>query len=314
MANRLLARIAAGVLEMGMRHPAFGPPPVVYKPSYVGLSEGGVAAATRHEFEDGPAFFDRFEGLVTLADLEGRDVFDLGSGYGGRTLYYAANGRTRWAVGLEIDERMARASLDAAPHLAPGAHVSFVCGVGERLPFADDRFDFVFTYDVFEHVRDLGAVLGECRRVLRPGGRVLALFPPYYGPRAHHLDFITTLPFLHHVFSTDVLVEASNRVVARHPELERTPFAPPAPGGPLPTLNGTTERRFRRLVAESGLEVDDLTLLAFAWGPGGRARRAVHALCRSLAALPWPFTRDVFVGSIRCVLRRPGVEVKTVRE
>src|SRR4029079_273783 len=123
----------------------------------------------------------------------------------------------------------------------------FCQAVGEALPFADRSFDIVLSYDVFEHVADLRAVLSECHRVLRPGGALYALFPPYFGPRAHHLDFITTLPFLHHVFAVPTLVAASDAVVARHPELERVPFAPSA-SPTLPTLNGTTYRGIRALL------------------------------------------------------------------
>jgi SAM-dependent methyltransferase len=177
--------------------------------------------------------------------------------------------------------------------------------VGEQLPFRDASFDVILTYDVFEQVQDLGAELGECHRILRPGGRVVSLFPPYYGPRAHQLDFITKLPFLHHAFSSEVLVEAANRIIAGHPELELQPLPAPRVRERLPTLNGTTVRGFRRLLAEAGFEVEHLLPMPFAWGPGGAAKRAVHAVFRGLAAVPWPFTEDVFVGSIRGIVRKP---------
>jgi len=47
----------------------------------------------------------------------------------------------------------------------------------ERTPFEDDSFDLVFHNQVFEHVRDLDQVLQEIRRVLKPGGTMLSLFP-----------------------------------------------------------------------------------------------------------------------------------------
>lgn len=45
------------------------------------------------------------------------------------------------------------------------------------LSFDDCSFDVVVSSDVFEHVPDIRKALSECRRVLRPGGRMLALFP-----------------------------------------------------------------------------------------------------------------------------------------
>ena len=45
------------------------------------------------------------------------------------------------------------------------------------LPFGDGTFDFVISNQVFEHVRDPGPPLADIHRVLRPGGRFLAMFP-----------------------------------------------------------------------------------------------------------------------------------------
>ena len=49
----------------------------------------------------------------------------------------------------------------------------------ERLPFADASFDVVTAMDVLEHVDDDLAALAELRRVLRPGGLLLATVPAY---------------------------------------------------------------------------------------------------------------------------------------
>jgi SAM-dependent methyltransferase len=45
------------------------------------------------------------------------------------------------------------------------------------LPFPDASFDAAVLKDVLEHVADPGAVLGEVRRVLRPGALVFASSP-----------------------------------------------------------------------------------------------------------------------------------------
>jgi demethylmenaquinone methyltransferase/2-methoxy-6-polyprenyl-1,4-benzoquinol methylase len=53
--------------------------------------------------------------------------------------------------------------------------VPLVLGKVEELPFGDDRFDFLTMGYALRHVADLGVAFGECRRVLKPGGRLLLL-------------------------------------------------------------------------------------------------------------------------------------------
>jgi len=50
-----------------------------------------------------------------------------------------------------------------------------VRGVGERLPFPDDTFDFVTMGYALRHVGDLASAFTEYRRVLKPSGKVLLL-------------------------------------------------------------------------------------------------------------------------------------------
>lgn len=74
-------------------------------------------------------------------------------------------------------------------------------------PIADDSVDLVFTSNFFEHLPDktaLQEVLGEVRRVLKPGGRLIAMGPNIrYLPGAYW-DFID-----HHLpLSERSLVEA----------------------------------------------------------------------------------------------------------
>jgi ubiquinone/menaquinone biosynthesis C-methylase UbiE len=49
-----------------------------------------------------------------------------------------------------------------------------------QLPFEDKSFDFVFTDQVFEHVKDYAVTLSEIKRVLKPGGVSLNFFPSRY--------------------------------------------------------------------------------------------------------------------------------------
>lgn len=70
-----------------------------------------------------------------------------------------------------------------------------------RLPFEDDTFDLVFSYQVFEHVRNYNEALAEIARVLKPGGVTLHVFTPRYVPVEPHVHvplatMIRALPWL----------------------------------------------------------------------------------------------------------------------
>ena len=48
--------------------------------------------------------------------------------------------------------------------------IGYQCALGEALPFANESFDVAYCCDVLEHVTDVGQVIAETARVLRPGG------------------------------------------------------------------------------------------------------------------------------------------------
>jgi demethylmenaquinone methyltransferase/2-methoxy-6-polyprenyl-1,4-benzoquinol methylase len=52
---------------------------------------------------------------------------------------------------------------------------NLVRGVGERLPFSDQQFDFLSMGYALRHVPDLRSAFAEYRRVLKPGGILLLL-------------------------------------------------------------------------------------------------------------------------------------------
>ena len=108
-------------------------------------------------------WFDRF------IDWPEKDVLDLGCAGG----FMAEAMATRGANVTGIDPA-AEAIAAARSHArASGLRIAYDIGVGEELPYADASFDAVICVDVLEHVRDLGRVLAEVARVLRPGGLIL---------------------------------------------------------------------------------------------------------------------------------------------
>lgn len=102
---------------------------------------------------------------------EGRDVLDLGCNDGYGTLRVAR--RARSTVGVDVSPD----AIAVARGRAAAAQARFELVDGSALPFPDESFDLVITFQVLEHVADAGAFLREARRVLRRGGTLLLTTP-----------------------------------------------------------------------------------------------------------------------------------------
>ena len=114
------------------------------------------------------AYYERPATLALAGDVAGRRILDAGCGSG--PLSAALRDRGAVVTGLDSSAGMlglARRRLgdDADLHLAD---------LGRPLPFPDGAFDDVVASLVLHYLEDWTAPLAELRRVLRPGGRLIA--------------------------------------------------------------------------------------------------------------------------------------------
>jgi 2-polyprenyl-3-methyl-5-hydroxy-6-metoxy-1,4-benzoquinol methylase len=121
---------------------------------------GGPAAYGSYAIEK------RLQTLFKYVSLRGRRVLDLGCGNGCYTKEMAQRAQSVIGVDLELSNL-----------ISFQVPIPRLLGVGEKLPFSSLSFDIVTMIEVLEHTTDDRAVLGECHRILRPGG-YLALFVP----------------------------------------------------------------------------------------------------------------------------------------
>jgi ubiquinone/menaquinone biosynthesis C-methylase UbiE len=101
----------------------------------------------------------------------GRDVLDVGCNTGYGTIRFMPVARR--VVGVDVSPR----AIEAARLRATDGRPEFVLGGGLELPFPDDSFDLVTSFQVLEHVPDPRVFLRELTRVTRPGGHVILATP-----------------------------------------------------------------------------------------------------------------------------------------
>ncbi|MBI3748918.1 MAG: class I SAM-dependent methyltransferase [Chloroflexi bacterium] len=106
-----------------------------------------------------------------VARAAGRDVLDVGCNTGYGTVRFVPVARR--VVGVDVSP----GAIDAARLRAADGRPEFVLTSGAALPFADDSFDLVTSFQVLEHVSDPLAYLRELARVVRPGGELFLATP-----------------------------------------------------------------------------------------------------------------------------------------
>lgn len=124
-----------------------------------------------------------------------RKLLDVGAGCGTCVFYGLMNGYDAYGIDPEEDKHDFVA-LKAEEYGYPGDWLDhFFKGVGERLPFPDDSFDLVTTYQTLEHVQDPYRAIEQMIRVTRPGGGIFIACPDYRSfYEAHYL--LPWLPLL----------------------------------------------------------------------------------------------------------------------
>jgi SAM-dependent methyltransferase len=136
---------------------------------------GTFAAA--YPAQPATAFWRAIEiGALASRDIPGGLGLDLGCGDGLLTQILLERIGTRRLVGIDLDPL----ETEAAKRF-PFYEEVHTCSA-DAMPLADDRFDFVISNSVLEHIPPLEGTIAEVGRVLKPGGRFFFTVP---GPGFH---------------------------------------------------------------------------------------------------------------------------------
>jgi ubiquinone/menaquinone biosynthesis C-methylase UbiE len=239
--------------------------------------------ARSHYSEDQLKPFDHYYPNCSLKSLlAGKRVLDLGCWCGGKSVSYAERWNVKSMHGIDVNKYFIEAAiLFSSTRQNTDINYDFTVAVAEALPYRDDYFDAIVSWDVLEHVQSLKATLAECKRTLKSGGMLLSVFPSYYDPFGAHLDSVSKMPCLQWFFSPKTLNIAYHEIMKsrgeeaywyRHKDIEQDDWST-LQGGI--GINGTTILKFKSVAVDVGFrKVDILPTPLFS--VGGMSIRHPH--------------------------------------
>jgi SAM-dependent methyltransferase len=124
-------------------------------------------------------------------------VIDVGCAEGGGLC--ALHDHGAHCVGFDIDQER----VELAEQLKGDRTVTFLSGnlYDVYPPFSDRQFDLVVLHDVFEHLDDKVTMVKKLKRYMKPDGKLLITFPPYYSAYGAHQQHLRApfakIPFFH---------------------------------------------------------------------------------------------------------------------
>ena len=157
-----------------------------------------------------PACLDRF-------DFRERRVLEIGLGQGAESEQLIRRG-AKWS-GLDLTSESVE-RVRARLELRQLPYVDLRQGSALQIPWPDDSFDIVFSHGVLHHIPDIHTAQAEIRRVLKPGGRLIAMV---YARNS--LNYQLSIRVLRRALLAAAYPLRRTRLVAKAPEMLREHIA-----------------------------------------------------------------------------------------
>jgi len=102
----------------------------------------------------------------------GKSILDVACGTGYGSGYLARRG-AKWVIGSDISPE----AVSYAVRYYKDEKTEFVLADATRLPFSNNSFDAVVSFETIEHIKEYERFLSECRRVLKKEGVFICSTP-----------------------------------------------------------------------------------------------------------------------------------------
>jgi len=264
-------------------------------------------ARVRYEYESSIDFVQTYFPNFDIINFRGKKLLEIGSFTGGALVIWMEKYGFKNGNGIDVKAIYAVAGNKFAAEKSVRAE--FTHGFAENLPYESNTFEYIFTHDVLEHVMSVEEAINECSRVLKPGGKLFCVFPPYYQPLESHLTMATRIPALHWIFSGKILAQAYYEVLNERGR-DADWYAPKSPmlesWEKLPSLNGITVAGFRRIIEKERKWIVRYQGKAPILSDGRRAKWLVFRLLRIMFVIPAriPIFEELFLGRITYILEK----------
>ena len=200
-------------------------------------SRGSLKEYIKYRSERAVDVIDR---LTQTIELKGKNVLDIGCGYGNLAFCMARAGANVRAIDIDGDR------IEKAKQYNKHDNVKYEATHLDSLNSGE--FDVVTLFDVLEHVSEYSRLLTDVKDKVKKGGYVFIEYNPYYSFVGHHLYDYTFLPVQILPYSI------TKKLVMKKKDCGGI-FSPESALKQFRDLNKITPKLVRALCKEKGFEI-----------------------------------------------------------
>jgi SAM-dependent methyltransferase len=182
-----------------------------------------------------------------LTQVENKLVCDFGCGVGYQSIALAHAAKAGAVLGIDTNPKRIKEARKFSKQFLGGQHASSV-EFSQNIETAHQgKYDVVISQNSMEHFPNPVATLNQMKLLLKPDGQIFITFgPPWYAPYGAHMQFFTSLPWVHLLFPEKVIMKVRKLYRAdgaeKYEEVESG-------------LNRMSVAKFERIIKESNMQI-----------------------------------------------------------